>query len=217
MQRRQKKVQEFQDVAQGRGIRLSRPAASTGRSRASTTNPCRCRSPTRSASRSPGPPSAATRARSRSSRNRATLNHEQESSLETPHQPRRLRHLLRASASTRSWRSGIRPAAARLADGASSCKLGLDLKGGVHLVLRVQTDDALQDSDDDDERAAARGAADRGRHASSSITRHRADDVPGRRRAGRTATRDFRAHRRRPGGARTTTATPAPAAPTTSR
>ena len=42
---------------------------------------------------------------------------------------------------------------------AKQLKLGLDLKGGVHLVLRVNTDDALRISTDDDGRAAARGAA----------------------------------------------------------
>ena len=41
---------------------------------------------------------------------------------------------------------------------AKQLKLGLDLKGGVHLVMRVNTDDALQADDDVDERAAARVA-----------------------------------------------------------
>ena len=43
-------------------------------------------------------------------------------------------------------------------------KLGLDLKGGVHLVLEVQTDDALKARDRDDGRTAARSAE--GRRAS---------------------------------------------------
>ena len=46
---------------------------------------------------------------------------------------------------------------------AKQLKLGLDLKGGVHLVLRVHTDDALQTSTDHHRRAAARSAADRRR------------------------------------------------------
>ena len=39
-------------------------------------------------------------------------------------------------------------------------KLGLDLKGGVHLVLRVQTDDALRLETEQDDGAAARGPHD---------------------------------------------------------
>ena len=42
---------------------------------------------------------------------------------------------------------------------AKQLKLGLDLKGGVHLVLRVQTDDALRIQTTDDRRADPRGAA----------------------------------------------------------
>ena len=96
---------------------------------------------------------------------------------------------------------------------AKQLQLGLDLKGGVHLVLRVQTDDALQDSHDDDERADPRSAADRGGHRR--LDRRRlADDFPGRRRAGGSRRR-VPPHRRRAGRRRTTTAAPAPAAPTT--
>ena len=50
-------------------------------------------------------------------------------------------------------------------------RLGLDLKGGVHLVLRVNTDDALRLETDDDRRAAARGAREgrRDRRAPSTV------------------------------------------------
>ena len=56
---------------------------------------------------------------------------------------------------------------------AKQLKLGLDLKGGVHLVLRVQTDDALRLETEQDRRAAARGAADRGRHGRRDQRRRR--------------------------------------------
>ena len=66
---------------------------------------------------------------------------------------------------------------------AKQLKLGLDLKGGVHLVLRVHTDEALQISTDHDRRAAARSAADRRRHRaarspSPSPTTFRVEGVP---------------------------------------
>ena len=69
-----------------------------------------------------------------------------------------------------------------VADG-DQLKLGLDLKGGVHLVMRVNTDDALQPDDDLDERAAARLASHRRRHrgrasTSSAPTKFRVDGVP---------------------------------------
>ena len=54
-----------------------------------------------------------------------------------------LRHLRRPSGSIRSLRPGTAsPRPSWLVD--KALKLGLDLKGGVHLVLRVQTDDALR-------------------------------------------------------------------------
>ena len=45
-------------------------------------------------------------------------------------------------------------------------RLGLDLKGGVHLVMRVQTDDALRLESADHGRPAARAAED-GEHQRS--------------------------------------------------
>ena len=94
-------------------------------------------------------------------------------------------------------------------------KLGLDLKGGVHLVLRVQTDDALQRRDRHDMRAAARGAADRDIPVDRT-SRRRSDAVQAskacrRRRTRRSARRADRAR------SRTSIAAPAPAAPTRSR
>ncbi len=61
-------------------------------------------------------------------------------------------------------------------------KLGLDLKGGVHLVLRVQTDDALRmETEQDMERLRAELQAKNitvGNIASPSITQFRVDGVP---------------------------------------
>ena len=61
-------------------------------------------------------------------------------------------------------------------------KLGLDLKGGVHLVLRVQTDDALRlQTEQDMERLRAELQAKNitiGNLTSPSITQFRADGVP---------------------------------------
>ena len=98
---------------------------------------------------------------------------------------------------------------------AKQLKLGLDLKGGVQLVMRVNTDDALKLTTIVDERAAARLA-----RAPSSITRddHRrvADEVP---RRGRAAGSRLAVPQRRPtrSPAPTTTAIRSPAAPTSSR
>ena len=64
------------------------------------------------------------------------------------------------SASIRSWPSAsASPRRSGCIDRA--LKLGLDLKGGVHLVLRVQTDDALKLETEAEDGAAARGLADR--------------------------------------------------------
>jgi preprotein translocase subunit SecD len=61
-------------------------------------------------------------------------------------------------------------------------KLGLDLKGGVHLVLRVQTDDALRmETEQDMERLRAELQAKNitvGNLTSPSITQFRVDGVP---------------------------------------
>ena len=66
-----------------------------------------------------------------------------EPALETHHHRRGLRRLRAPSASIRSSRRGTAsPSPGWLID--KQLKLGLDLKGGVHLVLRVQTDDALR-------------------------------------------------------------------------
>ena len=69
-----------------------------------------------------------------------------------------LRRLRRRRACIRSWRRryGI-TSPSWLTD--KQLKLGLDLKGGVHLVLRVQTDDALRIETEAEIGAAARGAA----------------------------------------------------------
>ena len=52
---------------------------------------------------------------------------------------------------------------------AGKVKLGLDLKGGVHLVLRVQTDDALKLETEVDRRPPAR-SGDEGRHRGATVT-----------------------------------------------
>ena len=70
-------------------------------------------------------------------------------------------------------------------------KLGLDLKGGVHLVLRVQTDDALRLETEPEMRAAARGAEDARRAGDASRFRM-STHVPGRGRAARRRTQAFR-------------------------
>ena len=63
-------------------------------------------------------------------------------SLETSSPSCGLRRHFRPSACIRSSRALRHPAPGWLMD--KQLKLGLDLKGGVHLVLRVQTDDALR-------------------------------------------------------------------------
>ena len=63
----------------------------------------------------------------------ACSHHEQEPSLESPHDSRR----------PRAGGLGVL-SAVRRPGRAGKVRLGLDLKGGVHLVLRVQTDDALK-------------------------------------------------------------------------
>ena len=63
----------------------------------------------------------------------------------------------RSALSRLSRRGSASPAPEWLRD--KELKLGLDLKGGVHLVLRVQTDDALQARDANGDGAAARAAA----------------------------------------------------------
>ena len=60
-------------------------------------------------------------------------------------------------------------------------KLGLDLKGGVHLVLRVQTDDALRVKTEQDSGRLQEELKRRGVPATVTIVRR--DDVPRRRRA----------------------------------
>ena len=98
---------------------------------------------------------------------------------------------------------------------AKQLKLGLDLRGGVHLVLRVHTDEALKTSTTttaEQLREAARAAginADRGDRAV-------ADDLPRRGRAVETRTRTSAASRTR-SPAPTTTGIREPAAPTISR
>src|SRR6266852_1929756 len=61
-------------------------------------------------------------------------------------------------------------------------KLGLDLKGGVHLVLRVQTDDALRIQTEQDMERLRAELATRGitvtNISSPSVTRFRVDGVP---------------------------------------
>ena len=85
-------------------------------------------------------------------------------------------------------------------------KLGLDLNGGAHLVLRVKTDDALTAGDAEHRRAAARRAdeaPDRLHHARSLGL----DRVPRRGHHGRRGvSRSVRRARRRPSSARRATA-----------
>ena len=117
----------------------------------------------------------------------------------------RLRHLLRARRLS-DPRAAVPPAAALAGSRAKQLKLGLDLKGGVHLVLRVQTDEALRIAHDDDQRAAARSAADgrRDRQRDQRARRRPRFHVEG---VPQDRDADFRADRRRAGGDRTTTAT----------
>ena len=88
-------------------------------------------------------------------------------------------------------------------------RLGLDLKGGVHLVLRVQTDDARPARDRNDGGSAARAVEDR-RHPRArtvtvaSPTEFRVEDVP--------PDRTRVAARCSPTSSRPSTARPAPAA-----
>ena len=110
---------------------------------------CSSRSPTRCASKCRGRPSAATRARSRSSNRDG-----RDATASGRTIMSNLRWKLITDRRSSSWcsrRVGVYPiVAARygvhspgwLMD--KQLKLGLDLKGGVHLVLRVQTDDALR-------------------------------------------------------------------------
>ena len=104
-----------------------------------------------------------------------------EPSLEARHDSRRLRRLLRRSASIRSSRRATAsPSPGWLMD--KQLKLGLDLKGGVHLVLRVQTDDALRLETEHGDGAAARGADD-ARASPSPTSRRPIRRSSGRRRA----------------------------------
>ena len=100
---------------------------------------------------------------------------------------RRLHHLLRARglSDPRAALSAC-PAPGWLM--AKQLQLGLDLKGGVHLVLRVQTDDALRIIDDDDERAAPRGAAGPPNVTVGAITMASADSLSRSRASRRIAT-----------------------------
>jgi hypothetical protein len=71
--------------------------------------------------------------------------HEQEHSLENPHDSRGAGHLLGVGVYPIVASSfGINSPSALMQ---KQLKLGLDLKGGVHLVLRVQTDDAIRPGD----------------------------------------------------------------------
>ena len=67
-------------------------------------------------------------------------------------------------------------------------RLGLDLKGGVHLVMRVQTDDARQDRDRHDRRSAARADEDV-EHPGATVTVGQPDRVPCRRHPARSGSR----------------------------
>ena len=159
MKNRQKKVEAFLSRSRS-ATRSSPPAASSARSPRSATTPCNCRLPRTCASTFPGPPSSATRDRRPLSKRRT-------------HKSWRRTFVGKSSSFSASSRSrsgrSIRPT--------RRCKLGLDLKGGVQLVLRVQTDDALQARDADHGRSA-RGAAEDREH-------------PGRRRHRRPAPTSF--------------------------
>ena len=96
---------------------------------------------------------------------------------------------------------------------AKRLKLGLDLKGGVHLVLRVKTDDALRlqtEQDSERLREALSKAAITADHHDARRRPTSASKASRRRRTRRSA-------RRRPRSRPTSTAAPAPAAPTRSR
>ena len=98
-----------------------------------------------SASRSRAPRSAATRVRIPSSPKATTCSHHEEHSLESLHRHRRVRRLFPARRLS-DPRQSLRPAGARRGSRPRQLKLGLDLRGGVHLVLRVHTDEALRTS-----------------------------------------------------------------------
>ena len=136
---------DAQAPEEGPGVPVGARRSATGSSRPSGIYgqvtklgraPCSSRSPTRCASTSRAPRSAAIRDRSRSSSRTSgrALDHVQEPPVEAPR------------------RSPSSPALAIwsfYAAQSQKIKLGLDLKGGVHLVLKVQTDDALQARDGD--------------------------------------------------------------------
>ena len=138
-----------------------------------------------------------------------------ESSLESHHHSRRLRHLRRPSASIRSSpRATASPRPAWLMD--KQLKLGLDLKGGVHLVLRVQTDDALRLETEAGDGAAARGAARRRNITVTNIDARRARRSSASKACRRSRTRrSAQVGERSPGELRPRA--PAPTAPTRSR
>ena len=145
MQTQQKKVQEFLD-----GLKVGDKVVTTGGIYGpitrSATSPCSSRLPTRSAievaasghrrlsgagAGRAGPGTRLTQAR-----------HDEPALEDSYHDRRRRRRLLRGRRLS-DPRARYGAAGARLADD-KQLKLGLDLKGGVHLVLRVQTDDALR-------------------------------------------------------------------------
>ena len=91
-------------------------------------------------------------------------------------------------------------------------KLGLDLQGGVHLVLRVQTDDALRLATEQEMERLREELTTRSvtvATSTSPIRRIRVEGVP--------PAQDAASARRRPKCRRTSTAAPARAAPTRSR
>ena len=136
------------------------------------------------------------------------------SSLETHHHRRGLRRSSPPSASTRSSRPGSGIPLARAGCIDEALKLGLDLKGGVHLVLRVQTDDALK-LETETEMERLREPLTHARHSSR---QHRASWVrPSSRSKASRPDRTRRSGRPRPKSRRTSIAAPASAAPTRSR
>ena len=202
MRRRQKKVEEFLG-----GLKVGDKVVTTGghlrqhhpRRRRSAAAADRRQGPRRGLARRhrrlPGP-GAGRRARRRGPVRRR--NHEQEPPLEDSSPSLARRSSLCVVAVLSARRQKVR--------------LGLDLKGGVHLVLRVQTDDALRLETETDDGAAARRAGEgrrRGRDRRQSLSRHRVPDRRRARRPGRAVPQ--RGDR---GRARPTTASPASAAPT---
>ena len=181
MRRRQKKVQEFLD-----GLKVGDKVVTTGGLYGSITKLGDKSRP--AADRRQGPRRGVARGHRRLSRARsrwcrrapprpeardparATDTHDQESPLETPRDPRRRRPSARGP-STRVDKK---------------VRLGLDLKGGVHLVLRVQTDDAL--------RVETETAMERLRERAGEGRRHRASTatLSGRRRSSSPACRTRR-------------------------